>query len=65
MGKEIVRVTVRIPRDVHTQISQLAVQGDRSLNWQIVQAMRVGVEQLTHCPQAETKAELGDDTERI
>lgn len=56
MGKEIVRVTVRIPREVHAQLARMASQEDRSLNWQIVQAMKVGVEQLR------LTSETGSDT---
>jgi predicted HicB family RNase H-like nuclease len=46
MENKCVRITLRIPSDLHAQAVELAQGQDRSLNWQIVQWMRMGATQL-------------------
>jgi len=41
--KDQVRITLRIPADVHAQAVALARGAERSLNWQMVSLLKAGV----------------------
>ena len=43
MNSETVRITLRIPRNLHAQAVELAHQMDRSLNWEMIHLLRLGV----------------------
>lgn len=43
MEDEIVRITIRMPKSLHTDADALAKAQDRSLNGQLVQLLRLGV----------------------
>lgn len=46
MSNETIRITLRIPREVHAEIVRLSRIADRSLNWQMVHSMKIGAEQI-------------------
>lgn len=43
MSQETVRITIRIPAQVHASVADLAKGDDRSLNWEIVNLLQKGV----------------------
>lgn len=44
MKAQTVRITVRVPADLHAQIEALAKHEDRSWNWKMIDLLRSGVE---------------------
>lgn len=44
MKPQTVRITVRVPADLHGQIAALARLADRSWNWKMLDLLRLGVE---------------------
>lgn len=46
MATDTVRITLRVPREVHAEIVRLAHDTDRSLNWQMVNTMKIGAAQV-------------------
>jgi predicted transcriptional regulator len=44
MKCQTVRITVRVPADLHGQIAALADSEDRSWNWKMIDLLRSGVE---------------------
>jgi hypothetical protein len=58
MAADYVRITLRIPRELHAQAVDLAKKTDRSLNGQMVQLMKLGVAQLAPNNEAEKQADL-------
>lgn len=54
---QIVRRTLRLPRDVVERLTRLAQRHDRSLNREIVRALRQYVEQDSEMAEAERKTE--------
>lgn len=43
MNQDTVRITIRIPAEVHASVAELAKGDDRSLNWEIVNLLQRGV----------------------
>jgi predicted transcriptional regulator len=44
MKPQTVRITVRVPSDLHGQIAALAQHEDRSWNWKMLDLLKAGVE---------------------
>ena len=44
MKAQTVRITVRVPADLHGQIAALAKHEDRSWNWKMLDLLRSGME---------------------
>lgn len=42
MTADTVRITVRIPREIHDEMVRLSKEAERSLNWQMVRSMKLG-----------------------
>lgn len=44
MKAHTVRITIRVPADLHSQVAALARSEDRSWNWKMLDLLRLGVE---------------------
>ena len=44
MKAQIVRITIRVPADLHGQVAALAKHEDRSWNWKMLDLLRSGME---------------------
>lgn len=44
MKAQTVRITIRVPADLHSQVTALAKHEDRSWNWKMLDLLRSGVE---------------------
>lgn len=45
MGEKIVRHVIRFPDDVYEKLRKIAEKQDRSINWEVVAAVKLLVEQ--------------------
>jgi len=60
MTTETVRITVRMPREIHDELVRLSKEAERSLNWQMVRSMKLGAarQQLEAGLHAQERLEL-------
>lgn len=56
MDRSYVRITLRIPQELHKKMTEIAKEQDRSLNKQMVRLMQMGVDQQSKPAQAKKVA---------
>lgn len=55
MDRSVVRITLRIPQELHKKMADMAKEQDRSLNKQMVRLMQTGLERQNKQAQTEKK----------
>jgi predicted HicB family RNase H-like nuclease len=55
MESDYIRVTFRLPPDLHRLASKMAERSERSLNWQLIHLVKAGAEKLERQDSREAK----------